>query len=248
MEEVFGRRAYRQGSLQEIAAAVGISVQGFLRRFGTNEGLLMALLGERNTSRAQTLRRIRFEGGAVALLRYLLVKDRTQSRADVPRFRLPLRVHRCDHRHGRPRHDDGAHRVHRGCQRRRRMGLGQDPSTQDLRSDLRPDRRPRPHRRGDLAELLRVARGHRAGGTRQRGVPGSGPGADRRSPPVPQGRREGHGRPAPGQRAAADPRSGDRVTLPDDRRGRGELPRALHRWEIIGSLGAIINQFIRSVR
>lgn len=74
-EEVFGHRGYRQGSLKDIAAAVGISVQGILHHFGTKEELLMALLEERNAARAGTLERIRVERGAVAFFRYLLTEN-----------------------------------------------------------------------------------------------------------------------------------------------------------------------------
>ncbi len=48
--DVFGRLGFRQGSVREVAAAVGLTVQGVLYYFPTKEELLMATLERRVSS------------------------------------------------------------------------------------------------------------------------------------------------------------------------------------------------------
>lgn len=73
--EVFGRRGYRQGSLKDVADAVGLSVQGVLHHFPTKQRLLMATLDHRTTLRSARMAAIREADGVVAVMRYLLADN-----------------------------------------------------------------------------------------------------------------------------------------------------------------------------
>lgn len=73
--EVFGRRGYRQGSLKDVAAAVGLTVQGVLHHFPTKQQLLMATLEHRTAIRSTTMAAIREADGVVAVMRYLLADN-----------------------------------------------------------------------------------------------------------------------------------------------------------------------------
>jgi AcrR family transcriptional regulator len=73
--EVFGRQGYRQGSLRDVADAVGLSVQGVLHHFATKEALLSAALEQRNVDRSTRIDEIRETQGIVALMRVLLAEN-----------------------------------------------------------------------------------------------------------------------------------------------------------------------------
>ena len=73
--EVFGRRGYRQGSLKDVADAVGLTVQGVLHHFPTKQRLLMATLDHRTALRSAKMTAIREADGVVALMRYLLADN-----------------------------------------------------------------------------------------------------------------------------------------------------------------------------
>ena len=53
--DIFGRQGYRQGSLREVAAAVGLTVPGLLHYFPSKEALLAATLEQRNHRRRERL-------------------------------------------------------------------------------------------------------------------------------------------------------------------------------------------------
>lgn len=73
--EVFGRQGFRQGSLKEIAASIGLTVQGLLHHFPTKEALLMATLERRNVQRSDRLAEIERMQGVAALMRVVLEEN-----------------------------------------------------------------------------------------------------------------------------------------------------------------------------
>jgi AcrR family transcriptional regulator len=81
-EQVFGKSGFRQGSIKDVADAVGLSVQGVLHYFGTKEELLLATLDRRNAAQAQIRDRIREEQGAIAFMRFYLSQN-----DELPGFR-----------------------------------------------------------------------------------------------------------------------------------------------------------------
>jgi len=60
----FGRAGFDGVSVQEIADACGISRQGLLHHFGSKEGLLMALLRQRDEADQELFRRVLAESGS----------------------------------------------------------------------------------------------------------------------------------------------------------------------------------------
>jgi len=60
----FGRAGFDGVSVQEIADACGISRQGLLHHFGSKEGLLMALLRQRDEADQELFRRVLTESGS----------------------------------------------------------------------------------------------------------------------------------------------------------------------------------------
>ena len=74
-EDVFGKQGYRQGSLRDVADAVGLSVQGVLHYFSTKEELLFETLERRNVSRADWLLELRRDRGAVGAMRSVLQEN-----------------------------------------------------------------------------------------------------------------------------------------------------------------------------
>lgn len=73
--DVFGRQGYRQGSLRDVADAVGLSVQGVLHHFATKEALLAAALEQRNAVRSARIDTTRETKGVVAMMRMLLAEN-----------------------------------------------------------------------------------------------------------------------------------------------------------------------------
>lgn len=73
--DIFGRQGYRQGSLREVAAAVGLTVPGVLHYFPSKEALLAATLEQRNQRRRDRIVSVLADQGAVALGRYLLTEN-----------------------------------------------------------------------------------------------------------------------------------------------------------------------------
>ncbi len=73
--DVFGRQGFRQGSLKEVAVAVGLTVQGVLHHFPTKEALLMATLERRNAQRSARLEEVGEHQGVVAMMRVLLLEN-----------------------------------------------------------------------------------------------------------------------------------------------------------------------------
>ena len=73
--DIFGRQGYRQGSLREVAAAVGLTVPGVLHHFPTKEALLAAALDQRNHRRRDQLQTVLADQGVIALGRYLLTEN-----------------------------------------------------------------------------------------------------------------------------------------------------------------------------
>lgn len=86
--EVFGQHGYRQGSLKDVASAVGLTVQGVLHHFPTKQQLLMSTLEHRTSSRRLIMDRIREEQGVVAVMRWLLAENL----ADLGQMRLIVSV------------------------------------------------------------------------------------------------------------------------------------------------------------
>jgi AcrR family transcriptional regulator len=70
--DVFGRLGFRQGSVREVAAAVGLTVQGVLYYFPTKEQLLMATLERRYELRRAQAEAIQRDRGVVAMMRFHL--------------------------------------------------------------------------------------------------------------------------------------------------------------------------------
>ncbi len=70
--EVFGRLGFRQGSVREVAAGVGLTVQGVLYHFPTKEQLLMATLDRRSELRLSRSEEIQRDRGVVAMMRFHL--------------------------------------------------------------------------------------------------------------------------------------------------------------------------------
>jgi AcrR family transcriptional regulator len=70
--DVFGRLGFRQGSVRDVAAAVGLTVQGVLYYFPTKEQLLMATLEHRAELRRSRTDVIQRERGVVAMMRFQL--------------------------------------------------------------------------------------------------------------------------------------------------------------------------------
>jgi AcrR family transcriptional regulator len=98
---IFGRQGYRQGALKDIAAEVGISMQGILHHFGTKEALLAATLRRRNEIRADSFERIREEQGVIALFESFLVQNADEP--ELMRLYVTLAAEATDEEH--PAHD-----------------------------------------------------------------------------------------------------------------------------------------------
>ena len=73
--EVFGQQGYRQGSLRDVADAVGLSVQGVLHHFPTKEALLLETLERRSTVRRERTDKILAEQGVFPLMRFFLEEN-----------------------------------------------------------------------------------------------------------------------------------------------------------------------------
>src|SRR5215213_6832549 len=73
--EVFGQQGYRQGSLRDVADAVGLSVQGVLHHFPTKEALLLETLERRSTVRQEPTDKILAEQGVFAFMRFFLQEN-----------------------------------------------------------------------------------------------------------------------------------------------------------------------------
>ena len=67
--DVFGRLGFRQGSVREVASAVGLTVQGVLYYFPTKEQLLMAALERRLDLRRSETEAAQRDRGVVAMMR-----------------------------------------------------------------------------------------------------------------------------------------------------------------------------------
>ncbi|RZU67046.1 TetR family transcriptional regulator [Microterricola gilva] len=73
--EVFGRQGYRQGSLKDVADAVGLTAQGLLHHFPTKEALLMATLDHRGMAHLDAMNRAKPGAGFTAVGRYILQEN-----------------------------------------------------------------------------------------------------------------------------------------------------------------------------
>ncbi|WP_456284761.1 TetR/AcrR family transcriptional regulator [Microbacterium sp. JZ70] len=93
----FGRQGYRQGALKDIAAEVGISLQGVLHHFGTKEALLAATLRHRNEIRAASFDTIRNEQGVVALFESFLTQNVAEP--ELMRLYVTLAAEATDEQH-----------------------------------------------------------------------------------------------------------------------------------------------------
>ena len=60
--EVFAARGYRSGALGEIAARVDVTPAGILYHFGSKEGLLVAVIGERDRRAGEALSTLNLTG------------------------------------------------------------------------------------------------------------------------------------------------------------------------------------------
>lgn len=69
--EIFGKRGYASGSLQEIAERVGMTHAGVLHHFGSKHQLLLAVLVHRDATDVEDLEGQRIPGG-MALFRHLV--------------------------------------------------------------------------------------------------------------------------------------------------------------------------------
>ncbi|MEZ0166978.1 TetR/AcrR family transcriptional regulator [Kineococcus sp. LSe6-4] len=70
--EVFGRLGFREGSLKDVAEAVGISVPGLLHHFPTKENLLLSVLEHRTAQRSDRTVDLLPRAGTVAFARSFL--------------------------------------------------------------------------------------------------------------------------------------------------------------------------------
>lgn len=76
--DVFGRLGFRQGSLKDVAAASGLTVQGVLHYFGSKEEVLMAALERRQEERSEVTDNIRDTEGVIAFMRHALAENLRQ--------------------------------------------------------------------------------------------------------------------------------------------------------------------------
>jgi AcrR family transcriptional regulator len=109
--DVFGRLGFRQGSVREVAAAVGLTVQGVLYYFPTKEQLLMATLERRVELRRSRAEAIQRDRGVVAMMRFHL--EAGLAKPGMMRLFITLAAEATDSDH--PAHDyfvDRYQRVH----------------------------------------------------------------------------------------------------------------------------------------
>jgi AcrR family transcriptional regulator len=104
--EVFGRLGFRQGSVREVALAVGLTVQGVLYYFPTKEQLLMATLERRLELRRSRSEVIQRDHGVVAMMRFHL--EAGLARPAMMRLFVTLAAEATDPDH--PAHDYFVHR------------------------------------------------------------------------------------------------------------------------------------------
>ena len=98
---VFGTLGFRQGSLKDVAARVGLSVQGVLHHFPSKEILLLETLDRRNELRVDALDRVAADEGVIAMLQ-LVLRENLQN-PGLMRLFVTLAAEATDELH--PAHD-----------------------------------------------------------------------------------------------------------------------------------------------
>jgi AcrR family transcriptional regulator len=85
-EELFSRHGYRGTGLAEVAARVGLSLPGVLHHFGSKEGLLRAVIAQRDAESEANGRRLLDLGGSEGLRGLAEAMARNQAKPEIIRL------------------------------------------------------------------------------------------------------------------------------------------------------------------